>query len=612
MPRRLDVAIDVGGDFVDLVAHGADQPTILLKRPRDPEAALGATVAALLAQAGIAPAEVARLRLATTLATNALVNGTAGPVALVATRGFADVPDLGRQSKRDPMDEAPPPPTPHWLSPPDLRCEIGGRIDARGEEVEPLEGLDAVLAHLARLPPGASAAICLLFAPLNPAHELAVAQAIAAARPDLRLSLSHQVDPGPREFERTLATLADAALKPLAAARLSGLTPAPWVLRAEGGLAPLAEALDHPLGLALSGPAAGARAVAFWAQGENAIGLDMGGTTTEVSLVRAGQPLTAREIGLGALRLRCPALDVESLAMGGGTTLALQEGRLRFGPAARPAGRGGAQATLTDAALCAGWLPGAAPGLALDRAAAAAALVAALGTAEAAPALELAEAVIANALRRIALRRGLDPTRALLVAGGGAGPLHAAAIAQRIGARRVLLPPTPGLLSAFGVALAPAAASLEASCDLALEYVAQLAPQAAAQAAALTARLAAWGCTARPAHSLAMAYGGQAETLAVPFQPGEAPQDLATRFDALHAATRGHDPGGARRMLALRCVAEAPLGPPPPPPSPGTLAHRTLPDGTQLRDGADATLRIPPGWQAMPRADGALLLERAA
>ncbi|WP_439596353.1 hydantoinase/oxoprolinase family protein [Falsiroseomonas sp.] len=609
---RLDVAIDVGGDFVDLVAHGADQPTILLKQARDATAPLGATVTALLTQAGIAPVEVARLRLATTLATNALVNGTAGPVALVATRGFVDVPDLGRQSKRDPMEEAPPPPTPPWLSPPDLRCEVGGRIDARGVEVEPLDGVADALAHLAALPQGAAVAICLLFAPLNPAHELAVAQAIAAARPDLRLSLSHQVDPGLREFERTLATLADAALKPLAAARLSGLTPAPWVLRAEGGLAPLAEALDHPLGLALSGPAAGARAVAFWAQGEEAIGLDMGGTTTEVSLVRAGQPMTAREIGLGTLRLRCPALDVESLGMGGGTTLALRQGRLRFGPAARPAGRGGTQATLTDAALLAGWLPGAPPGLALDRAAAAAALVTALGTTDAKPALELAEAVIANALRRIALRRGLDPTRALLVAGGGAGPLHAAAIAQRIGARRVLLPPAPGLLSAFGLALAPAAASLEAPCDLALEDLAQLAPQAAAQAAALAARLEAWGCPARPAHSLAMVYGGQAETLAVPFAPDDTPQDLAARFDALHAATRGHAPGGARRILALRCLAEAPLGPPPATPPPATLSHRTLPDGTQLRDGADATLRIPPGWHATRRADGALLLEQAA
>lgn len=607
MTRRLDVAIDIGGDFSDLFASAPGLPPVLLKRPSDHAAPLRDGIAALLAAAGITAEEVARLRLSTTLATNALVSGTASPVALVTTQGFGDVPDLGRQSKRDPMDEAPPPPTPLWLSPPAWRCEIAGRIDARGVEAEPLAPLPGLIATL---PQGTPVAICLLFAPLNPAHEMAVAQAIHATRPDLRLSLSHQVDPGLREFERMLATLADAALKPLLETRLTGLLPAPWVLRAEGGLAPLADALAQPLGLALSGPAAGARAIAHWAAGQDAIGLDMGSTTAEVSLVRAGVPLTAREIGLGALRLRCPALDVESLAMGGSATLALQAGRLRFGPPSRPACRGGTRATLTDAALLAGWLPATLSGQALDRAAAATALHAALGSTDATPALELAEAVLAGALRRIALRRGLDPTAALLVAGGGAGPLHAAAIAQRIGARRVLVPPAPGLLSAFGLALAPASASLEAPCDPALDDLPQ--QQALAQAEALTIRLAAWGCTAEPAHSLAMAYAGQAETLEVPFTPGEHASALAARFDAAHAATRGHAPGGARRILALRCVATAALGPPPPHAAARPLAERHLPDGTVLRDFADATLRIPPGWRATPRADGALLLEDAA
>jgi N-methylhydantoinase A len=602
------VALDLGGDFSDLFASAPGQAPRLLKRPAS-MAPLAEAVADLLAEAGIT--QVAQLRIATTLATNALVRGQAGPVALVATRGFVDVPDLGRQSKRDPMDERPPPPTPPNLSPAALRMEVGGRIDATGAEVEPLSELDALLTQVATLPAGTPIAISLLFAPLNPAHELAVAEAIGAARPDLPLSLSHRVDPGLREFERTLTTLADAALKPLLAGRFDGVLPAPWLLRAEGGLAPVAEALGQPLGLALSGPAAGARAVAFWARGEDAIGLDMGGTTTEVSLVRAGLPLTAREIGLGTLRLRCPALDVESLAMGGGTTVTLDAGRLRFGAPARPACRGGTAATLTDAALVAGWLPGAAPGLALDATAARAALAIALGTEEAAPVLELAEARVADALRRIALRRGLDPTRALLVAGGGAGPLHAAAIAARIGARRVLVPPAPGLLSAFGLALAPAVASLEAPCDLPLAEVAALEPQAAAQAAALTVRMTGWGCTATPHHSLALAYAGQSEPLALPWTPGEPPEALAARFDAAHALLRGHAPGGARRIFGLRCVAEAALGRPAVPPAPPPNRSRELPDGTVLQDGPDATIRIPPGWRATPRADGALLLEAA-
>ncbi|MGX9961888.1 hydantoinase/oxoprolinase family protein [Roseomonas sp. F4] len=602
------VAIDLGGDFSDLFASAPDGPPRMLKHPAS-TAPLAEAIGALLTEAGIT--QVAQLRIATTLATNALVSGRAGPVALVATRGFVDVSDLGRQSKRDPMDERPPPPTPPNLSPAALRIEVGGRIDATGAEVEPLDDLEALRAQIATLPAHTPVAISLLFAPLNPDHELVVAETVTAMRPELPLSLSHRVDPGLREFERTLATLADAALKPLLAGRFDGVLPAPWLLRAEGGLAPLAEALVQPLGLALSGPAAGARAVAFWAQGEDALGLDMGGTTTEVSLVRAGAPLTAREIGLGTLRLRCPALDVECLTLGGGTTVTLDGGRLRFGAHARPACRGGTAATLTDAALVAGWLPGTLPGLQLDAGAARAALTATLGSAEVAPVLELAEAKVADALRRIALRRGLDPTRALLVAGGGAGPLHAAAIAARIGARRVLVPPAPGLLSAFGLALAPAAASLEAPCDLSLADIATLEPQATAQAAALTARLAAWGCPATPRHSLAMAYAGQSEPLTLAWTPGEPPEALAARFDAAHALLRGHAPGGAQRILGLRCVAEAALGLPPAPPAPPPTRSRQLPDGTVLRDGPDATLRIPPGWRASPRDDGALLLEAA-
>jgi N-methylhydantoinase A len=593
------VAIDLGGDFSDVFASAPGEAPRLLKRPAS-RAPLADAVSALLAEAGIDP--VAQLRIATTLATNALASGGVGPVALVATRGFADVSDLGRQSKRDPMDENPPPPTPATLSPEALRMEIGGRIDAAGQEVEALEPLD--LTRIAALPPGTPIAISLLFAPLNPAHEVAVAEAIDLARPDLPVSLSHRVDPGLREFERTLATLADAGLKPLLAGRFDGVLPAPWLLRAQGGLAPLEDALAQPLGLASSGPAAGARAVAHWAAGADAIGLDMGGTTTDISLVCGGAPLTAREIALGTLRLRCPALDVESLAIGGGTSIALAGGRLRLGTSPGP--------TLTDAALVAGWLPGAAPGLAIDRDAARAALVAALGTAEIAPALDLAEAIIADALRRIALRRGIDPTRALLVAGGGAGPLHAAAIAARIGARRVLVPPAPGLLAAFGLALAPAAASLEAPCNLPLDAVATLAPQAVAQARLLAARLAAWGCAAAPRHALDIAYAGQSEPLALPWTPGEPPETLAARFDAAHAALRGHAPGGARRILALRCVAEAPLGPAPLPPPPFATTRRDLPDGTTLLDGPDATIRMPPGWRATPRGDGALLLEAAA
>ncbi|PZW44755.1 N-methylhydantoinase A [Humitalea rosea] len=611
-----DIACDVGGSFVDVVAHAPGRAPLLLKRAHPPGMALPSLIAALLGEMGIAAAEVARLRLSTTLATNALASGTASPVALVTTQGFCDVPELGRQSRRNPDALYPPPPTPPWLAPRGWRIEVAGRIGPKGEEAVPLGTV--ALDRLSRLPQGAAVAICLLFSPLNPLHELAVAEAIAIARPDLRLSLSHRVDPGLREFERMLATLADAALKPLLAEALAGFDTAPWVLRAEGAVAPLAEALAQPLGLAMSGPAAGVLAVAAWAEGD-AIGLDMGGTTTEISLVRSGRPLPAREIGIGDLRLRCPSLDIESLPLGGGTTLRLEGGRIRLGPAARPACCGGDTATLTDAALAAGWLPETLSGLALDVAAARAALHAVFGTADGLPALALAEASIAEQARRIALRRGIDPVRAVLVAGGGAGPLHAAAIAARMGTRRVLVPPAPGLLSATGLAMAPAGAGLEQPCDLPLDAIAELLAPAATQAAALTQKLATWGIAAEARHVLEMAYAGQSETLPIPWRPGEAIETLAARFDAEHAARRGHAPGGARRILALRSLARAVLGPSPgrlpvtvAAARPGALPRHALnapAAGPLLLDGIDATIRVPPGWMATPRADGALLLE---
>jgi N-methylhydantoinase A len=208
---------------------------------------LTAMLHAALDAAGIAPAEVARLRLSTTLAANALLAGEAAPVALVATAGFTDTPDLGRQSRRDPDLWPPPPPTPRWMSPEPWRVKLRGRIGADGGEVQALalHDLDA----LRTLPPRTPVAICLLFAHRNPAHELAAAAHVAALRPDLPISLSHRVDPQPREFERMLATLTDAAVKPLALRllRAQGL-PEPWVMRADGGLAPLEEALARPLG----------------------------------------------------------------------------------------------------------------------------------------------------------------------------------------------------------------------------------------------------------------------------------------------------------------------------------------------------------------------------
>jgi N-methylhydantoinase A len=493
--RRLDVACDVGGAFLDLVALGEGAP-IAVKRPR--AATLPAMLQDALDAAGIAPEEVARLRLSTTLAANALLAGGAASVALVATSGFTDVPELGRQSRRDPDLWPPPPPTPPWLCPERWRIPLRGRIAADGTEAEPpaLDELDAVR----KLPPGTPVAICLLFAHRNAAHERAAAARIAAIRPDLPLSLSHRVDPQPREFERMLATLVDASLKPLAAEfRVEGL-PEPWLMRAEGGVAPLAEALQRPLGLVGSSPAAGALAVARAAEARDAIGLDIGSTTTEVSLHRAGTPLAARGVWLGDLWLRGAALDVESLAFGG------------------------------DGAL--------APG----------------------PAQARAIAALAEQVRRIAFRRNLDPAAARLVVGGGAGVAVARHIADALGARDLVVPDQAAVLAATGLAAAPAMAREETACDLPISDIAFLHATAAAQAAALRARCAGWGIAPGIAHELDLAPGPRAEPVALAWTPGEV--DLAARYAAAASAQRGQAPPGAPRLLALRSIATGALPPP--------------------------------------------------
>jgi N-methylhydantoinase A len=475
-----DVACDLGGAFLDVVAQGEERR--IAKRARG-AASLPALLLAALEDLRIAPEAVRRVRLASTLAANALLQGTAAPVALVATAGFTDVPDLGRQSRRDPDADPPPPPTPPWLSPRDWRVALRGRIDANSAEVEPIQLED--LAPLLRLPPFTPVAICLLFAHRNPAQERAAAGWIAQRRPDLPLSLSHLVDPAPREFERMLATLADAALKPLAQhhALPAGL-PEPWVMQAEGGLAPLSAALARPLGLVAAGPAAGALAVAALVPEGPAIGLDIGSVTADLSLHRDGAPLRARQLQLGEMALRGATLDLESL------------------PLAAPA-------------------------------------------------------ILAEQVRRLAWRRGIDPRAATLVVGGGAGPAMAEALAAALAPRALIVPPDAAVLAATGLHRAPALAVQREACDLALTALDRL----ERPDAALAAQLIGWGAQAPwVTHELDLAPSPRAEPLAIAWDPAtDTPEALLVRYRAAAEAERGAAPAGPPRILARRSTARGAL-----------------------------------------------------
>ena len=675
-----DIAIDVGGTFVDFVARppkGEDRWRYAkqLRASADTAEAIVAGLLGFLREEGIAPHQITRLRHGTTIATNALLELREPPVALVTTAGFADVLTLGRQNRRDLNQPFPQPPVPPHICPEELRFELPERIDSRGNIVMPLRSaaldqlVDQIAARFGRQEPPAIA-ICLLFAPLNPAHELAVASALRAHWPTAHLSLSHQVDPRLREFERSLATVLDAYIRPTVSGYLRNLDQslaqqglsAPWIMRSVGGLAPSAKSAAAPLTLAMSGPAAAAHAIRDSAvrhasPAQPAIGLDIGGTTADICLVAEGAVLTSNELTLGRLDVRVPSADVTSVAVRGGSILQMAGGLLRVGPHSAgsspgPAcfGRGGRAPTLTDAALLAGLLParlGAT--LMLDRRLALNAMMSELGIREqdvptiAFGAVKVAEALIAEAVRRKALSRGIDPREAILVAAGGGGALHAAEIADRVGCRTVIVPRAAGVLAAGGLMHVGLCEQTERPIDTQLEpeSISVLANLAAEDAARLRQTLMQWSHSKRAAvvhHELDICYQGQGHSLAVIFvSESDDTTSLTARFDALHERVRGHAFETKRRILALRSIATLSFGEEAglqletanggtlnqstrqrllatePPTSCPVWERASLPAGARLSgpaliDAIDTTVWLPSGWLCETLPDAALLL----
>jgi N-methylhydantoinase A len=477
--------VDVGGTFTDFHAHddasGASRVLKLSTTPDDPARAVVAGLESLLRDGVPAPG-VARLAHGTTVATNALIQRRGPRVAVVTTEGFRDLLEIGRQTRPRMYDfqaDHPPP-----LAPRHLRFEVAERIGARGEVVRALDGeaLAAVAAEVRES--GAEAcAVCLLFSFLNPAHERAVGRALAKAVPGLHVSLSSEVQPEFREYERFSTTLVNAWLQPtvgeylnllerqvatrLPAARLG-------INQSSGGLMSAERARAYPVRTALSGPAAGvvgAVHVARTGHSPHVITLDMGGTSADVCLIRdyCADVGFARKVADFPIRL--PMVDVHTVGAGGGSIAWFErDGLLKVGPQSAGAdpgpacyGCGGTAPTVTDANLVLGRLS---PrgllggGMPLDRAAAVTALEpvaerlgvgierTALGI------LDIVTATMVRAIRVVSVERGHDPRECTLMAYGGAGALHAVLVARELGMRRVLVPPAPGILCAQGLLVA--------------------------------------------------------------------------------------------------------------------------------------------------------------
>ena len=588
--------VDTGGTFTDVVFDDG-RVAKLLSTPTDPSRAVAAAL----------DARPALLAHGTTVATNALLERRGASVALITNAGFADVIEIARQDRPSLYDigiERPPP-----LVPRSRRLEVWGRLDATGRELQPVDA-DAV----PPLPEGTDAvAICLLHADLDGSHERRVASRVRA-RDRVDVTCSSEVSPEFREYERAVTTVVNAYLRPACRPYVQAvdrLADEVLVMTSAGGLVPASEAAELPAALLLSGPAAGARAggLAAAAAGfPDAVTFDMGGTSTDVCLVLGGAPEPAPGRVAGGFPIRLPALDIHTIGAGGGSIAHIDAGgALVVGPESAGAdpgpacyGRGGGAPTVTDADLLLGRIdPDATfPDLGrLDRDAAARAINAAGVSAEGVVAV--VDAAMEQAARMVSVARGVDPAGLALVAFGGAGPLHACAIADALGMAAIVVPPRAGVLSAVGLLCSPRQRDLVRSWPTAPSRDGLDTALAALQERAAAA---VGGHDAHVTTSLDCRYAGQSHELTV------------ARVSDFHQEHRRRN-GWARRdapveVVALRARARRPaavdmgqLGPP--------AVERRATVGPAVIAEPDCTVWVPEGWRADVDEGGAWILRRS-
>jgi N-methylhydantoinase A len=641
------LGVDVGGTFTDAVlfdgetVHTAKLPST----PEDQSVAVIGAVGEVLRRAGAEAGEVESFAHGMTVGTNALLEERGARTALIATRGFADLLEIGRQDRPELYRLCAPKPAP--LVAPELHFEAAERVGPEGmiEALDPAE--PERLAAAVRESGAESVAICLLFSYLDPTHERALAARLRRELPGVHVSASHEVLPRFREYERCSTTTIDAYLSPLLdrylgrlgdAAGAAGL-PLPVVMQSSGGVASAAEAARAGAWSVLSGPAGGAVGASLLARAcgdGNALGLDMGGTSCDVCVVEDGEVRRTDSRRIGGRVIQLPMVDVHTVGAGGGS-IGWRDpgGALRVGP--RSAGadpgpacyrRGGTEPTVTDANLLLGRLaPDStlAGGVALDPEAARAAvadLAASLGLDE----LEAAEGIVrvanqemVRALRVVTVERGVDPRGFALLPFGGAGPMHAAALAAELGIDRILCPRAGGVLSALG--LCASDRRRDTTRTVMLSGAGLTAERIAAEVDELTARLDGKLAGAQPEVVYEMRYAGQAFELPVPGTTRPDAAELAARFERLHEERYGHrDPDGEVVLVHIRLALVSPGPRPRPAAAPeGRLEELTrevrfggewvptpvlrgeppaglAAEGPVVFELPEATFVVPPGW----------------
>jgi N-methylhydantoinase A len=649
------VGVDVGGTFTDLVAIEDGRLTTAKVRSEPEDQSRG--VLAALAASGVPRERVAAVAHGTTVATNALLERRGARTALITTAGFRDVLEIGRQDRPSLYDltaAAPPP-----LVPRELRFTVTERIGPEGVRVA-LEDAAVEEAATAVREAGVEAvAVCLLFSFADPSHEQRIRRVLEQAVPDAFVVSSSEVLPEFREYERFSTAVASAYLGPRLSRYLERLRerldeaglPRPVVMQSSGGIVDVSVASSAPSTCVLSGPAAGVVAAAYVGEASgysDLLTFDMGGTSTDVGLVLGGSAQVTTESVVAGVPIRHPMVDIHTVSAGGGSIAWMDSGGvLRVGPRSAGAhpgpacyGQGGTSVTVTDADLYLGYLDEAAElgdGLVLDRGLAEAALgvlaeelgldplAAALGV------IAVAEAEMARALRVITVERGIDPRELSLVAFGGAGGVHACALAEELGMTRILFPRAAGVLSALGLAVS----------DLRRDYVvsARRSAQSLSSAdldsafAPLEQRARADVTDAELERLADARYAGQSFELTVRIPDTG---DIAKAFHRAHEQRYGYRmPDLEVELVALRLTARAAV----PKPrlqatAPGgrrnerrpayfsgswldTSLHSTdaLARGARVEGPAvvslpEATCVVRPGWRASGDHAGALILER--
>ncbi|HIP73990.1 MAG TPA: hydantoinase/oxoprolinase family protein [Anaerolineae bacterium] len=689
MKPEMRLGVDTGGTFTDFVwldGDGRIQIHKQLSTPDDPARAILAGVREM------AVPETAAIVHGSTVATNALLERRGARTALITTAGFGDVLAISRQNRPDIYALVPQKPPP--LVPRQWRFEVEERVTAAGDVLIPLDkaSLEAILLRLAE-EKIESAAVCLLYSFLYPDHERQIGAAIRQIfGEELPVSLSCDILPEYREYERTSTTVINAYVAPLMGRYLTRLAaevqPRPLtIMQSNGGIISAETAGREAARTALSGPAGGvvgARYVAAQAGFERIITFDMGGTSTDVALCDGRLPTTTQG-EIAGMPLRLPLIDIHTVGAGGGSLAWVDPGgALHAGPQSAGAHPGPAcyglekspisnpstllrtslqspipnlqspisRATVTDANLLLGrldadhFLGGA---MRLDVAAARAALAELAGqmgadSPETAAwgVIQVANANMERAIRRISVERGYDPRRFTLVPFGGAGPLHACELAQNLQIPRVLIPSSPGVLSALGMLTAAPAKDYSRTVMLPAVAAGALPEQFAPLRERAQAEMAQEGhAEVTLYYHLDMRYRGQSHELTIPYTPGEGVTAVTQTFHAAHQTRYGYrQPQEPVEIVTIRLTAVAPVTPPVLPIQPLTQTSAveaiigekevwfdqrsvvtTLYQRERLRPGHhfsgpalvfqyDTTIVIPPGWVTAVDETGNLVVSR--